>query len=123
MSCVDTWEERMDAPILSRSGKIAQLNDHLRRTLSGGTVMLTAAVNGLDPATKAEVLSAVRAFDQFGGDNDPHQEHDMAFFEVKGERFFFKVDYYDNGLEFGSEDPTDPAQTTRVLTIGEASDY
>ena len=113
----------MDAPILSRSGKIAQLNDHLRRTLSGGTVMLTAAVNSLDPATKAEVLSVVRAFDQFGGDNDPHEEHDMAFFEVKGERFFFKVDYYDKSQEFGSEDPTDPAQTTRVLTIGEASDY
>jgi hypothetical protein len=47
----------------------------------------------------------------------------MAFFEVKGRRYFFKVDYYDKSLEFGSEDPADPAQTTRVLTIGEASDY
>ena len=107
----------------SRSGKIAQLNDHLRRTFSDGKVMLTAAVNSLDPATKAEVLATVRAFDAFDGDNDPHQEHDMAFFELKGERYFFKVDYYDKSMECGSEDPTDPAQTTRVLTIGEASDY
>jgi hypothetical protein len=110
----------MDA---SRSGKIAQLNDHLRRTFSDGKVMLTAAVNSLDPATKAEVLATVRAFDAFDSDNDPHQEHDMAFFEVNGERYFFKVDYYDKSMECGSEDPTDPAQTTRVLTIGEASDY
>ena len=113
----------MDAPVLSRSGKIAQLNDNLRRTFSGGKVMMTASVNALDQDTMAEVLSAVRAFDKFDGDNDPHQEHDMAFFEVKGRRYFFKVDYYDKSLEFGSEDPADPAQTTRVLTIGEASDY
>jgi hypothetical protein len=113
----------MDTPILSRSGRIAQLNDHLRRTFSGGKVVMTATVDSLDPATKAEVLSAVRAFDKFDGDNDPHDEHDMAFFEVKSERYFFKVDYYDKSIEFGSEDPCDTVQTTRVLTIGEASDY
>lgn len=113
----------MDAPILSRSGKIAQLNDQLRRTFSGGKVVMTAAVNGLDPATKAEVLAAIRAFDQFGDENDPHHEHDMAFVEVKGARYFFKVDYYDQSLEYGSEDPSDSTQTTRVLTIGEAGDY
>ncbi len=113
----------MEAPVRSRTQRIAQLNDALRKTFSGGKVMLTAAVDSLDPAAKAEVLSAVRTFDNFDGDNDPHQEHDMAFFEVKGERYFFKVDYYDKSLEFGSEDPSDPAQTTRVLTIGEASDY
>lgn len=106
-----------------RSGKIAQLNDQLRRTFSGGKVMLTATVNGLDPTTKAEVLATVRAFETFDDDNDPHQEHDMAFFELKGERYFFKVDYYDKSMESGSEDPADPAQTTRVLTIGEASEY
>jgi hypothetical protein len=113
----------MDAPVLSRSGKIAQLNDNLRRTFADGKVMMTAAVSNLNSDTLAEVLSAVRAFDKFDGDNDPHQEHDMAFFEVKGERYFFKVDYYDKIMEFGSEDPADPAQTTRVLTIMRADEY
>lgn len=113
----------MDVPVVSRSGKIAQLNDNLRRTFAGGKVMMTAAINGLDPDTMAEVLSTVRTFDKFDGDNDPHHEHDMAFFEVKGERYFFKVDYCDNSMEFGSDDPADPTQTMRVLTIGEASDY
>lgn len=113
----------MEAPARSRSQRIAQLNDALRKTFSGGKVMLTAAVDSLDSAAKAEVLSAVRTFDNFDGDNDPHQEHDMSFFEAKGERYFFKVDYYDKSLEHGSEDPADPEQTIRVLTIGKADDY
>jgi len=61
--------------------------------------MLTAAVNG--PTTKAEVLATVRAFETFDGDNDPHHEHDVAFFELKGERCFFKIDYYDKSMELG----------------------
>jgi hypothetical protein len=31
--------------------------------------------------------------------------------------------YYDLSMDFGSEDPSNPAVTTRVLTIGHVSDY
>ena len=39
------------------------------------------------------------------------------------ERIFWKIDYYDPSLDFGSEIPSDPAQTVRVLTIMLASEY
>jgi hypothetical protein len=40
-----------------------------------------------------------------------------------GHKFFFKLDYYDSAMEFGSEDPADPSKTTRVLTIMLAQEY
>lgn len=55
--------------------------------------------------------------------NDPHKEHDFGSFEIAGRKFFFKLDYYDSAMEFGSEDPADPSKTTRVLTIMLASEY
>jgi hypothetical protein len=103
--------------------RIRMLNDLLRATFTGGKVMMTAAVAALNDPTRAKVLEGVRTFNAFTRHNDPYGEHDCAFFMVDGERYFFKVDCYDKTMEYGSEDPADPEQTIRVLTIGTAEDY
>jgi hypothetical protein len=105
------------------AAKIAALNDHLRQTFSGGKVLMTSTVAALEPLARAEVLTKVREFADFNPDNDPHEERDFGVVTVEGERYFFKVDYYDLTMSFGSDDPSDPAVTTRVLTIGHVSDY
>ena len=38
-------------------------------------------------------------------------------------RIFWKIDYYDTTLTNDSEEPTDPAQTVRALTIMLAAEY
>jgi hypothetical protein len=113
----------MHSPVLSKSARIRELNDHVRQTFTGGAIMVTASFEALSAETKARALEQVRKFNKFDSDNDPHHEHDMAFFEVDGERMFFKLDYYALDMRHGSDDPADPAKTQRVLTIGLAADY
>jgi hypothetical protein len=102
---------------------IAFLNDGVRRTFSRGTVVMTTAVAALPEDKREQVLHRVQTFEEFTKDNDPHGEHDFGSFELGGEHFFFKLDYYNKELLAGSEDPADPERTTRVLTIGFMSDY
>ena len=103
--------------------KIALLNDAFRTTLSGGTVLLSAGVHELPDMVKAAAIRRVATFDEFTEDNDPYGEHDFGSFDLCGRRFFWKIDYFDERGEFGSEDPADPQKTTRILTIMLASEY
>jgi Protein of unknown function (DUF3768) len=84
---------------------------------------MTAGVNALPSDVKAMVIQRVAIFSEFTADNDPHEEHDFGNFELAGRKFFFKIDYFDANMEFGSEDPADPTKTTRALTIMLAEEY
>jgi hypothetical protein len=108
---------------LSKTDLIRVLNDNFRSTFIGGRVLMTQGVNALPPDTKALVLFAVQSFSNFTKDNDPHGEHDFGCFEIEGESYFFKIDYYALDLDGGSEDSADPSVTTRVLTITRADEY
>lgn len=107
----------------SKSESIRILNDHVRTTFTGGLIVLTRSIAEVDENLRAQILVAVREFNEFGPANDPYREHDMAFFEVEGERYFFKLDYFDVHARFHSPDPADASCTCRVLTIGHHSDY
>ncbi len=103
--------------------EIRALNDAFRTTMTGGQVFLTAGVNGLPSDVKAVVIRRVATFSAFTPDNDPRREHDFGNFTLAGRKFFWKIDYFDVAMEFGSEDPADPSTTTRVLTIMLAEEY
>ena len=107
----------------AKTDRIRELNDEFRQSFIGGRVMLTSGVDELADDVKAKVLQAVRTFDALDGGNDPYHEHDFLSVEIDGGRFFAKVDYYDKELKYGSEDPSDPQQTIRVLTITRADEY
>lgn len=106
-----------------RIARIRDLNDAFRRSFSGGKIMMTCGVADLPPMVKAAALVKVAECNEFSRDDDPHGEHDFGSFELCSQTFFWKIDYYDANCEFGSEDPADPAKTTRVLTLMLASEY
>lgn len=107
----------------ARSAKVRALNDAFRKSLTGGTVLMTAGLVALGTEAQAKVLAAVQQFDAFDGDNDPWAEHDFGALDVDGHRVFFKLDYFDLTRAMLSEDPSDPAKTERVLTIMLAEEY
>ena len=86
-------------------------------------IYLTRGIADLPTDDQVRILALVRRFDDFTEDNDPHGEHDFGAFDYQGQKIFWKFDYYDLNKQFYSEDPADPAQTCRVLTIMLASEY
>ena len=104
--------------------KIRDLNDSFRRDFpADGRRYITDGIFALDGDDRDAILEKVRTFEAFTEDNDPHGEHDFGAFDFKGERIVWKIDTYDSACKFGSENPADPAQTTRVLTIMLADEY
>jgi hypothetical protein len=99
------------------------LNDHLRESLAGGVLVMTAGVIALGHARQLNILQAVAAFNAFDESNDPYGEHDFGALEIEGERLFWKIDYYNRDLSAHSPNPADPSVTTRVLTLMLAEEY
>jgi hypothetical protein len=104
--------------------KIAELND-LCRTAMGvaGRLFQTTGIDALPLADQSAIREKVERFDAFTPDNDPYGERDFGALEHNGQRVFWKIDYYDRSMTKGSEDPSDPGQTVRLLTIMLASEY
>lgn len=119
---------------------IRRLNDAAReRPGSASLANVTIGFQSLTDADRRVALAAIIGFSKFDGDNDPFGEHDFgAVYRLAtgewtqhrpsddktiSETVFWKVDYYDTSLTFGSEAPWDEQQTKRVLTIMLASEY
>ena len=105
------------------AARIRALNDAFRRTFDGGRVVETPGVVELREADRIALLLAVRRFESFDPEDDPHGEHDFGAVEVGGQRFFWKIDAYDLALLGASPNPGDPTVTARVLTVMRADEY
>ena len=102
---------------------IKTLNDNFRKTFTGGQVLLTAGIDSMNAEDVANILQLVQNFTDFTQDNDPYGEHDFGSFDYKGNKIFWKIDYYDLNNQYMSENPANPDITNRVLTIMLAEEY
>lgn len=116
-------EEEQNINNAKRTRCIRELNDQFRRTGDGGQQLITPGIVELGMRALMDIRQLVADYDAFCEDNDPYGEHDFGNLEYQGNKVFWKIDYYDTTLTAGSPDPTDPAVTTRVLTILLAREY
>ena len=106
-----------------RIARIAELNDQCRKCRGNHILNITQGIQQLGADAVLHIIKQVRDFEAFTPDNDPHGEHDFGSLKHDGSTIFWKFDYYDKHMEFGSEDPADEACTVRVLTVMLASEY
>lgn len=102
--------------------RISELNDAFRKGERPelGRIVITSGVRDLVspyPVAIACVYDKVKTFDAFTEDNNPHGERDFGSFEYAGRTLFWKIDYMDKKMEYGSEDPADETKTTRLLVV------
>jgi hypothetical protein len=114
---------RRVAELEKRKRKIRQLNDSFRQTGLGGTLMITRGMHDLGELPLSKITFAIANFSNFTVDNDPYEEHDFGAVERANHKVFWKIDYYDATMTFGSPDASDPSVTLRVLTIMLAEEY
>jgi hypothetical protein len=106
--------------ISQKTKDIARGNDIFRQDFSRERIVLTSGVDS--SPYKEEIIQATKSFNSFNNSNDPYGEHNFGSFVVAGEKYFFKIDYYDNDFEFGA-DPYESSVYQRVLTIMRADEY
>ena len=102
---------------LDPAQRIRELNDDFRKRMLGGLVVMTTGIIALSPPQRQQIVRAVMMFSDFTANNDPYGERDFASLTQDNMKIIFKIDYYDLDLSAASPNPSDPAVTTRVLTI------
>ena len=119
LKCIDNIYERkvMPAEKSPEPPIIAQLNDAFRR--SGRDLFITSGIQALPDLP--ELLVAVQQFDNFTPDNDPYGEHDFGSINWHDNKTFWKIDYFDQTLEYGEDALSRDCR--RILTIMLASEY
>lgn len=122
--CAPAHQPRKANAMTSKTtARIAELNDILRTTFLTGRALMTEGIRALPEETQSRIVEAVQIFTDFTPDNDPHGEHDFGAVTIEGHKVFWKIDYYAPDMMHGSDDPSDPKQTRRVLTIMLTEEY
>ena len=123
-----------------QAARIASLNDLARRAMGVAcTAVATVGFRSLPDADQSRVREMIETYDAFDEFSDPHGERDFGTIyqlcdgrwtterprlsDDERERVFWKFDYYDRNLQFGSEDAANLVITRRVLTIMLADEY
>ena len=101
----------------SRNRRIRKLNDQFRQEMPHGRVIISAGVSMFSNDQLAEITQAICAFDAFGAEIDPLNEHDNGTLEYAGIELCWVIDACGEYREFISPDPADERVTRRFLLI------
>ena len=107
---------------MSPMQKNRALNDHFRKTGQGGIVTLSM---GLHKLGQAEVDNVMKQLAGEKGDKsvEAGSEHDTGEIQVGNRTVNWEINYYNKELDDVSDNPTNPDQTTRFMTLLLSTEY
>ena len=108
---------------MNNTDRIRELNDQHRNYIPATKTVITRWVNALWNDAVYDIMREVRDFRNFNEWNNPYLENDFWTFEYEEETIYWKIDYFDKDYRYGSEDPSDPDKTWRLLTIMLSDEY
>lgn len=100
---------------------ISEVNDYLRSLVPTlprpHRMVLSETVASFETDKLMRLFELVRGHKEFTSANDPWGEHDFGKVILDGDSYFFKFDYFDEGLKYFQENGI------RVLTLLHSSEY
>ena len=118
--------------MIEKSKIISQQNDEFRKNFGSpnsenqkikGKYLVTKGISELPLPEQFAITIKVREFNNFNENNDPYGEHDYGKFQHNSNDIMWKIDCYDENYAYGSEEPSNPSKTRRVLTAMLAHEY
>lgn len=119
-----------EAARVEQAAIIARQNDRFRAFSPWGImdqlpgkIIFTPGILALGPEFLTLLQLNVAGFDDFTQDNDPWGDHSFGVVEICGVRTYWKIDLFNEAMDFAPDDPTDAQRTFRVLTLLLPSEY
>ena len=106
----------------SKAERLRALNDQLRTTFIGGTVMITKGIEAIPFAKRKRILEQVRSFGAFDAENDPTASMIARSSKPRANASCSRSTIPIARCGFIRRS-ADPAVTARILTIMLASEY
>ena len=104
-----------------------ELNDRLRvhGDQSIGKIVVHRHITALSGQEMMDIMKAVRTYNDWCEEKDPYGEHDYGSFEMNGETYIWKIEYYDPSYTYGVYESVrnNTKECKRLLTILPADQY
>ena len=90
------------------------MSKYTNKQIAGANDLARAGL-GSNSSDVLLLTHGVKYYSAFSKDNDPDGEHDYGAFQVYDNEYAFKIDYYDQLLEFGVNQYEEDCR--RVITV------
>jgi hypothetical protein len=115
-SACELWANKSEGAVSKKA--IALLNDRFRQgDRSLGEYKLSRQVLALPKLKQKQLYKQLHEFSDFNQQNDPSSERKSGELRMDDVTYIWKIDYLDLSMTMLSDNPRDPNQTARVLSL------